>query len=175
MTAVWTSPRTWVTNELVTAPLMNAHIRDNMDYLYTRPRVVNNTNSAADVSTTSTTFADVDGTGSEFTINITTSGGRLLVGFAGTMSAGSGSTSYRGYLDVEIDGVRLGGDDGLLNFYYPFAGVVSFVAMTNVLSVASHTVKLQWKSSNAANTLTCYMGAGTLNHDLHPQFWALEV
>lgn len=30
LSAAWTSPRTWVTNELVTAALMNTHIRDNL-------------------------------------------------------------------------------------------------------------------------------------------------
>lgn len=31
----WTTPRTWTTGELVTAAFMNAHVRDNLDYLYT--------------------------------------------------------------------------------------------------------------------------------------------
>ena len=31
----WTSPRTWTTGELVTAALMNTHVRDNLSYLYT--------------------------------------------------------------------------------------------------------------------------------------------
>ena len=31
----WTSPRTWVYNELVTAALMNTHVRDNDSYLKT--------------------------------------------------------------------------------------------------------------------------------------------
>ncbi len=30
----WTSPRTWTTSELVTAAIMNTHIRDNQLYLY---------------------------------------------------------------------------------------------------------------------------------------------
>ena len=30
----WTGPRTWVTNELVTAALLNVHVRDNENYLY---------------------------------------------------------------------------------------------------------------------------------------------
>ena len=30
----WTSPRTWVSGELVTASLMNTHIRDNETFLY---------------------------------------------------------------------------------------------------------------------------------------------
>lgn len=29
----WTAPRTWVTGELVTASLMNTHVRDNLNYL----------------------------------------------------------------------------------------------------------------------------------------------
>lgn len=31
----WTAPRTWTTGELVTAPIMNAHVRDNLDILKT--------------------------------------------------------------------------------------------------------------------------------------------
>ncbi|MDA1330693.1 MAG: hypothetical protein O3B43_06485 [Chloroflexi bacterium] len=30
----WTTPRTWTTSELVTASIMNTHIRDNLNYLY---------------------------------------------------------------------------------------------------------------------------------------------
>lgn len=32
----WTTPRTWVTDELVTASLLNVHIRDNMTFLYNK-------------------------------------------------------------------------------------------------------------------------------------------
>lgn len=32
--ANWTTPRTWVTGEVVTAALMNTHVRDNTTYLY---------------------------------------------------------------------------------------------------------------------------------------------
>src|SRR5262245_42528639 len=31
----WTTPRTWVAGELVTATIMNSHVRDNLNYLYT--------------------------------------------------------------------------------------------------------------------------------------------
>src|SRR5687768_10186599 len=31
--AAWTTPRTWVTNELVTAAQMNTHVRDNLTEL----------------------------------------------------------------------------------------------------------------------------------------------
>ncbi len=33
----WTSPRTWVTGELVTASLLNTHVRDNLSYLKNAP------------------------------------------------------------------------------------------------------------------------------------------
>jgi hypothetical protein len=35
MTATWTAPRTWTNGELVTDTMLNAHVRDNTDYLYT--------------------------------------------------------------------------------------------------------------------------------------------
>ena len=34
MAEVWTDPRTWVASEYVTAPLLNTHLRNNMEYLY---------------------------------------------------------------------------------------------------------------------------------------------
>jgi len=33
----WTTPRTWVTRELVTAAIMNAHVRDNLSALKSPP------------------------------------------------------------------------------------------------------------------------------------------
>jgi len=175
MTATWTTPATWSNSVLVDATDLNTNVRDNMDYLFTRPRTVSNSDAAANVTTTSTSFTDVDGAGSEFTISVATNGGRLMIGFVGALVVAGGVTTYRGYLDVDVDGARLGGDDGLVLFYYPYSGNVSFVVVTGVLSVATHTVKLQWKTNNVANTLTCYMGAGTASANMHPQFWAIEV
>lgn len=34
MTATWTAPRTWVDDELVSAALLNPHLRDNLEFLY---------------------------------------------------------------------------------------------------------------------------------------------
>lgn len=174
MTATWTTPQTWANSVLVDATQLNTHIRDNMDYLFTRPKTLSSVNAASDVSTTSTSFTDVDGAGTDLTLSVTTNGGRLLVGFTGSMSNGGG---YRGYLDVDVDGTRLGLDDGVASFSATASATanVSFTAMTGVLSVGTHTVKLQWKTANVAGAVTCYMGAGTAAYDLHPQFWAIEV
>jgi hypothetical protein len=35
----WTTPRTWVTAETVTASILNSHVRDNLDFLYNKDRV----------------------------------------------------------------------------------------------------------------------------------------
>lgn len=38
-TPSWTAPRTWANPEVVTAAMMNAHVRDNLKFLYYRPAV----------------------------------------------------------------------------------------------------------------------------------------
>lgn len=170
MTAVWTSPRTWVTNELVTAPLMNAHIRDNMDYLYTRPRDVDNANAGANYTTTATSFADVST--SDLSLTVTTTGGRVLVGF--TANVYVVATAVRAYFNITVDGVAAVADDGLIVMQASAnPSLVSFVFMTDILSVATHMIRVQWKTN--AGTLGMYSGAGTASFDVHPQFWALEV
>lgn len=54
----WTTPRTWVAGELVTAALMNTHVKDNLDYLYTYAaatvQVFDRDTSVYDVVSTST-------------------------------------------------------------------------------------------------------------------------
>jgi len=50
----WTTPRTWVSGETVSATLMNEHLRDNLNYLYslhTSQRLYTATGSWANVST----------------------------------------------------------------------------------------------------------------------------
>jgi hypothetical protein len=36
MTAAWTAPKTWSVGELVTAALLNTHLRDNLEWLYSK-------------------------------------------------------------------------------------------------------------------------------------------
>lgn len=52
----WTSPRTWVAGETITASIMNTHVRDNLNYLNARPQLFTyqNTPQAALVTSTST-------------------------------------------------------------------------------------------------------------------------
>lgn len=170
----WTTPRTWSTGELVTASIMNTHVRDNLNALKTPAGGYNTLNLGADITTTSTSFADVDST--NLSLTFTTGGGDVLIFFLGAVSS-SANTSI--YLDIyeSVAAGRLGTDDGLylvgantvISFIYP--AVICFRATG--LSAASHNFKLQWKTGSG--TATMYAGAGTANKDVHPHFFAVEI
>lgn len=162
----WTTPRTWSTGELVTASLLNTHLRDNLDALKNPPSDSYLANESANYTTTSTSFVDVDATNLVFTLD--TGGGDVQVAFNGVVG-GNGTV----YFDVEVDGVRFAGDDGITRTINGSTHALSFIILVEGLAAGSHTFKLQWKVS--ASTGTLYAGAGTANFDVHPQFWAREV
>lgn len=168
---VWTTPKTWSTGELVTASLMNSHVRDNMDFLKDPPTGLYNVNEAGDYTTTSTSFVDIDAT--NLSLTITTAGGDVMIGFYGSFKE---SVANIIYLDVDMDGSRLGGDDGIIGLRVStnvMQDTMSFVYLQQSLSAGSHTYKLQWKVKG--NTGTLHAGAGVANADVHPQFWVREV
>jgi hypothetical protein len=174
MPAVWTAPRTWAVGELVTAALLNTHLRDNLEALKVPPTALHNVNQGSDYQTTSTSFVNVDAT--NLALTIVTGGGDVLIGFYGFVNVAAGAKFA--YFDVEIDGVRMAGDDGLVAANSQQSAnqafCVSFVTLKQGLAAGTHTFKLQWKATSAA-TLTLYAGAGTTALDLHPQFWVREV
>ena len=168
----YTTARDWVTDEVVTAALMNQYIRDNQDALKDPPSANYNMNEVANDTTTSATFGDVDGT--NLSLTIVTTGGDVMAGFTGSVAHSSASGLVM--FDIDVDGVRTAGDDGIVVLDAQNAAaseVVGFVYLVTGLSAASHTFKLQWKTSAA--TATLWTGAGTANKDVHPQFWVREV
>jgi hypothetical protein len=170
MPAVWSSPKTWSAGELVTAALMNSHLRDNFDFLKTPPTALYILNESADYVVTSASFVNVDGT--KLALTITTAGGDVLVGFCGSCLAASGTVFW----DVEVDGSRTGGDDGLFAttpFSSSARAPATFFKLIQGLSPGLHTFKLQWKAN--AGSMTLLAGAGTSNGDIHPQFFVREV
>lgn len=168
----WVSARTWSSGELVTASIMNAHVRDQLNAVKTPASFYCVVNEGADYTTTSATFADVDAT--DLGATFTTAGGLLFVCFSG---CGGHVGNGRIFLDVVVDGTRYGGDDGIIQVREPATPVtalnLSFSIVIAGLSAASHVIKLQWKTSGA--TATMYAGAGTSNGDLHPMFAGFEV
>ena len=168
----WTTPRTWVTGEVLTATDLNTHLRDNLDALKAPPTAHNELDESSNYTTTSVTFVDIDATNLSLTIE--TTGGDVLVGFVGSvMHSTSGAVVL---LDLDVDGSRLADDDGFLGVRptnSSTSGNVSFVYLVTGLSAGSHTFKLQWRVTGG--TATMHNGAGTANADVHPQFWAREV
>jgi len=167
----WVTPRTWVPEELVTANLLNTHLRDNLNALKNPPSAHYELNQGSDYTTTSGSFVDVDAT--NLALTITPSGGDVLVHFHGAVENSGGSAIY---FDVAVDGTRIGGDDGIARVRASASldmVEVSFTRLITGLSAAAHTFKLQWKTP--ANTATLFAGAGTGGKDVHPQFWAREV
>src|SRR5690554_5024964 len=103
----WTTPRTWVASELVTATLLNTHLRDNLNALK-NPSVTRRTETAGTFTTSSTSFVTV--TNGE--IELVTTGGHLLVFVSGTLTANTGLT---GYISLLLDDTTRWGSatDGL--------------------------------------------------------------
>ena len=171
---VWTAPKTWTSEPLIAGDL-NIHLRDNMEALKEPPSADYVLDESADYSTTSTSFVNVDGTNLSLTIE--TNGGAVMIGFYGTFKPGSNSNI--GYFDVEMDGGRIGGDDGLIACERAATGgtpnklAVSFVRLVTGVSAGMHTFNLQWKVNGGTGDL--YAGAATSGLDIHPQFWVREV
>lgn len=106
--------------------------------------------TSADITTTSTTFVDLTGV----TITITTGARRVEVKFIACASINAlGTLSY----DLLVDSTSIGGASGIMRATSPAAGYiqnVSFSYMSDVLSAASHTFKIQWKTQ--LGTATTY-------------------
>jgi hypothetical protein len=93
MTATWTTPRTWTAGELVTASIMNTHVRDNLDWLKTPIAAID---LASSVSTTSASLTDVTGS----SVTFTSTGGGFDVFWMGVFSV-NGVATVTFALDID--------------------------------------------------------------------------
>jgi len=184
----WTTPKTWTAGNTLTAAELNEQVRDNLTFLNAKPSDIYVLNEASDYSTTSSTFVDVDGT--NLSLSITTGGGDLLVWFSGTVAADAGVPAYI-YLDVDVNGSRIGGDDGVVMVASNTGGVISqyqgdkwknivLLRLLSGLGAGTHTLSLQWKVLGTSGaTARLYAGAGTAiaygSVDIHPQFGVREL
>ena len=106
--------------------------------------------TSGDLTTTSTTFVDVDGT--NLVITLTTGARRCRITCIANVKNSAANNTQ---LDVDLDGGRLGQDYGLslggggANFNFP----ISFSIDTAVLSAGSHTFKLQWRVDGGTGTI----------------------
>lgn len=172
----WQGTKTWAPLEPGRSTDFNTYISDNLDYLLNRPVAIQLVNEGADYTTSSSTFADVDAT--DLSKTITTNGGDVLVAF---LCSVINSSQRATYLDLDVDGARQGGNDGLACTVAAadLPSALPLFCLVTGLAAGSHTFKIQWKRS--AGTSTMYAGAGTtigtssIPADLHPFLFVKEV
>lgn len=92
----WTAPRTWVTGEVVTAALLNTHIRDNQIDLDRRTSPIGAV-VATSQTTTSTTYTDLATAGPAVTVTIGSTGKALVSLHSAIANATSGLASVYGF------------------------------------------------------------------------------
>jgi hypothetical protein len=129
-------------------------------------------NEVSNYSTTSTSFVPIDATNLALTI-ISNGQNSFQAGFFGFFEQDVGGQAH---LDIELNGVRIGGDDGLMRgpaFAQSNDYSLPFTYLLGKLPPGTHDFVLQWKV--AAQTATLLAGAGTSTKDMHPQFWVREV
>jgi hypothetical protein len=129
------------------------------------------TRTSATYTTNSTSFVDVDGT--NLALAITTLARRVRVNLQATgLSPATANAFTR--LDIDIDGARVGGTNGLVshrnaNDTTQRVWNASFTYLTDVLTAASHTFKLQWMVSAGTASL---LGVSS---DVTMRFWVEET
>ncbi|MCY4071868.1 MAG: hypothetical protein OXG60_11270 [Chloroflexi bacterium] len=158
----WTTPKTdWTTGELVAASDLNA-IGDNLAALRNLGKAAYTT--TGDIQANPRDFVKIDS--DNLNLTITTTGGDVLVHFHGSITQ---ENNHAVFLDIEVDGARIGGANGTLVNQIIWGGrgteisILSFTRLVQNLSAGSHTFRLQWKSASR-NTLK----AGA-------QFWVREI
>lgn len=145
MAAIYTTPRTWTAAELVTASIMNTHVRDNLDFMFNGKTAGQTAHNLGPYTTTSTSVVDVNAAMS-ITQTITT--GRALVTVAGRLTI-TGAGAYTVTLNLLADGTTYA--------IQSTSGAVSslfYQHLVTSLSVGSKIFKLQWSVTNALGTAT---------------------
>ena len=169
----WNTPLTWQVDQLVTEADLNSQVRDNLRFLKDPPTALVRLDEEQDFASTSDEFVDIDR--QKLALNVTTAGGDLLVAFYGMLR--NSTTSGGAAIDVALDGVRIGGDDGLLvtdpdlRDWFP----VCFLVLLRELAAGPHNLFLQWRRTGPVGTLYLAAGASTSDVATHSQFWAREV
>lgn len=173
MSPTWHAPLTWQVDQLVTEADLNSQLRDNLTFLKDPPTAFVRLDEASDYATSSDVFVDVDR--NRLALSLTTAGGDLLVVYFGMLKNSNSNGGVA--LDVNLDGTRIGRDDGLvvvdagLRNWIP----VSFMALARNLTAGAHQLYLQWRRNESNGVAGMLAGAGTANLDVHPQFWAREI
>ena len=143
----WTTPRTWVTGETVTAALMNTHIRDNLNFLKTNPQSAFAA-ASADLTLT-TTETDVTGATVSITTSIANATYVAICVFDFDITA-AGAAIGQGRLSV--DGSIAAQEAHMRIDTSPARATTTLVQRGTVATAASHTWKLRALKTAANGT-----------------------
>jgi hypothetical protein len=162
MPAIWTTPITWNVDQLVTNNDLNEQVRDNLEYLLSphHARIVRD-NGGTYALTNVTTFQDIDT--ANLSIDLDTHGGPVLVHFQA--SGYTNGTAHAAYLDIAVDGARVGNDytQGLVTLISADNAarlIISLVVLITGLSAGSHTFRPQWATA-PTDTVTLLASTST--------------
>jgi hypothetical protein len=144
----WTAPRTWVTGEVVTSTIMNAHVRDNLSVLRAGGFAVTS-QATGDLlcSSSATQFARLDGSHAA---------GQLLLS-TGTGACPAFSTTLAGASYTYSDASATLTFSGNTNTGFNFTG-------TNGGSITTNTglsIRIDQDSNETTNNLFIWHGIGT--------------
>lgn len=172
----WITPRDWSTDELVTAALLNMHLRDNLNALKSPPSQQMLYDNGGAYTTNSTMLVLIDGT--NLVCTLTTHGGPVMVFFQGTFQHTVGGMCS---LDVQIDGTsQLGaGFDALVNQRVDGGAYRTMIMLGPVLvenlDAGEHTFAMLWKTTGNTLSLQSDSGDSTTANNTPAILWAREV
>lgn len=166
----WTDPRTWTAGELVTASLMNTHLRDNLRQVsYLLGRASYNPAATSTYTRTSSTPADVDSTNLSVAFTVPQSGVVLVRFVARCKSAAT--TSWLRW-NVRESTSDLGTAQGVTR--HSVAGYHAADCIISGLTPnASKTYKWGFASSDNATTVTMYAGGSADEGPAVMEVWAV--
>lgn len=153
----WKHPKTWLP-EKITADKLNEEIRDNFEALKYPPTDI------ADFSYTGSLFTATASTSwvvlSDYSVEIETNGGDILISF-------QAYTNRQAYIDIAVNGQRLGGNDGLQGTDNSSGDELAIYILLTDREPGVYTIELYGKATSGG-------GFGFLA--LHvPQLFAREV
>lgn len=148
----YTTPRTWVVNELLTAALLNEQVRDNESFLHTLAThlsalAVLGTN----ITTASTSFVDL--TAAAVTLTLATASDVLLLFWGESRNSNTGTHLTFGWFEgaTELSAVMSTIGTGAA---YADPVAVCLPHLIKAVAAGAHTYKIQWKVSGGTGQIT---------------------
>lgn len=161
----WTTPATFIANQIVGASDLNTQLRDNLNYLFaSRPTGITNYQNGSNYTTTSTSFVDVDATNVKLTLTL--SGSRLFIvsrfvaNYTNVANNGINFAFYSVGLNANGSTTNWQGNSAASNI----EGQVNMVDIFTGLAAGSQTIRLRWAVSNGAGTGSIIFFSGTNLH-----------